>query len=217
MNTILEPFLQQYNKMKEILCGKREVRIGTLGPNGTSSERAAKYIIYSLQQMNPNCKYIIELRNDFKDVFKALSNKEIDYALVPAAYEKISEYFWYPYFQNSLTFIYSTPNYGIVSKSKLNHLDKKKIYLATCPAAEKIFNYLMDDMKREYEIEVVTTRSTVEAILSVINNQADIGITNETSYERYKDQGIVFMSKKYSVNIVWSLFENTCSGQKVEV
>lgn len=82
-----------------------------------------------------------------------------------------------------------------------------------CPAVENIIEYLSDGELKESQIERVTTNSTTEAMISLINNDADLAVTNRTSFELYRDKGIKFISKMYHSKMVWVLFQ----GKKNEM
>lgn len=207
MKSLLRPFKQQLIDFKKDINNKEEIIIGTIGPHGTSSEQAAKYLIQKLHKENPTCKFEIILKDDFQYVLKDLENFDIDYSLIPTAYERITDFFWHYHFANILNFIYETPNYGLVTKKNFDYIKVKKLRMATCHAVRNVFEFLATDVLKQKEIEFVISRSTTDAILKILSNDADIGITNETSYEIYKNRGIMFISKKYNATIVWSLFK----------
>ncbi|PQQ65650.1 hypothetical protein [Acetivibrio saccincola] len=216
MTTIIEPFERQYKDFINEISSMKNIRIGSLGPHGTSSEQAVKYMIGYLNKINSKCSYKICLMDDFRYVFDALNNKEIEYALIHSAYERITDYFWNHRFSNVLNFIYHTPDYGMIGKVGENYSFKKKVRVAACPAVQGILQYLAGDVLLDTEIEIVTTRSTTEAVLFVLEGKADVGITNETSYELYRDKGIQFISKKYNAHIVWCLFKNNSDENTVQ-
>lgn len=207
MQNLSEPFLQQICNMDNALYNSEKICVGTLGPDGTSSEIAVQYLIRTFEKTNPKCRYLIKLYNTFDEVYEAMRNYKIDYALIPAAYEKISEFFWCPEFRPVLSFIYDTPKYGIVRKKNRSYKHKKCIKLATCPAAHMVFDYLMKDIKQECEIHVITTNSTVESAALVMESKADFGVTNESSYKKYGDGEMEFITNTYSSRMIWTLFK----------
>lgn len=204
---ILRPFEQQYAILEAEIKGKRHLTIGTLGPDGTSSVQAVKYMIENLQVIE-QCKFNIKLQKDFLEIFAQLENFQIDYALIPVAYEKVTNFFWHSDFSNILNFVFPTPFYGIVSKSTVDYRRLKTIRIATCPAVERLYQFFLEELALDIQVEIVTTRSTTEAILFLLENKADLAITNQTSFEIYKGEGIYFLSKKLNSNMVWSLFKN---------
>lgn len=85
--------------------------------------------------------------------------------------------------------------------------EKQKIKAASCKAVENIFQYLLEDVSKDHEIEKVQTNSTTEAELALIGNKVDLTITNKTSLDLYSDKQIVFISKTYNTNMLWSVFK----------
>jgi bacilysin biosynthesis protein BacA len=65
----------------------KTLTLGTLGPSGTSSEAALKYLISQIEQEEINV--LVKLFDSFIDLQQALKNEQVDLALVPHAYEKI--------------------------------------------------------------------------------------------------------------------------------
>lgn len=207
MNTLLKPFYEQFEDFFREFLTIDTIKFGTLGPNGTSSEQALKYLVSNLANYDPNIRYEITLMNTFAKVYQALDAGLIRYALVPAAYERITDFFWNDHFVNNLNFILPTPEYGMVCKKGYQPVRNRKVKVACCPAVENIIEYLSDGELKESQIERVTTNSTTEAVISLINNDADLAVTNRTSFELYRDKGIKFISKMYNSKMVWVLFK----------
>lgn len=207
MNNLLKPFFEQYDFFFQELSENDVIRIGTLGPKGTSSEQALKYLLTVVKKYNHQIKFDKMLINNFTDVYKKLEKGLIDYALVPTAYERITDFFWNNHFINNLNFIFPTPEYGMVCKNNYKPVNNRKVKIACCPAVENIIGYLSDGKLGEEQIERVRTNSTTEAVLCLINNDADLAVTNKTSFELYSDKDIKFISKTYHSNMVWALFK----------
>ncbi len=70
-----------------------------------------------------------------------------------------------------------------------------------------VFDYLMKDIKQECEIHVITTNSTVESAALVMDSKADFGVTNESSYKKYGDGEMEFITNTYSSRMIWTLFK----------
>lgn len=206
MEQFYQPFLDQNKFMDELITNKNEISIGTLGPSGTSSERALHYMTDIYRKKNIHCKFNMILRDSFTVIYEELLNRKIDYALVPTAYEKVSAFYWCPDFINRLSFIYKTPYYGIVGKKGIQIKNKQIVSLATCPAADSIFEHLMKDRLCNINISVVHTNSTIEALTLLIEGKVDICVTNQSSFEHFPEHDIHFISPKYRCDIVWTLF-----------
>jgi hypothetical protein len=209
MQSLLKPFFDQYDSFIDELNSGDELLIGTLGPNGTSSELATEYLISSIKSYNTETKCKTYLLNNFKLVFDALNDELINYALIPTAYEHVTDFFWNKDFENNLNFIFPTPQYGMVCKGNFKPILDSKVKIACGPGVENIIPYLSDGIIKSSEFEKVKTNSSTESIISVINGSADIAITNQTSFDLYAYEDIKFVSKKYNANIVWSLFKKT--------
>ncbi len=207
MNTLLKPFYEQYDYFFKEISSNDTVRIGTLGPNGTSSEQALKYLIANIENCNHKIEFKKYLMNNFTSVYESLDNGLINYALIPTAYERITDFFWNNNFINNLNFIFPTPEYGMVCKNSYKPISNRKIKVACCPAVENIIGYLSEGELQEEQIERVKTNSTTEAVICLINNDVDLAVTNKTSFELYADREIKFISKTYNTTIVWALFK----------
>jgi bacilysin biosynthesis protein BacA len=118
-------------------------------------------------------------------------------------------FFWNYNFENVLNFIYKTPDYGMVSNVNYSIDSSKKIKIACCKAVENIISYLSNGIIQKDQIEIVKTASTTESVLTLLKKEVDIAITNQTSFNLYKEKGIKFISQKYNVKIVWSVFKKS--------
>jgi hypothetical protein len=217
MNVLLNPFHEQCDYFLKEILGDNVITIGTLGPNGTSSEQALIYLISTALSYDKRIKFEKHLMNSFTKVYDSLDKGLIKYALIPSAYERITDFFWNNNFTNNLNFIFPTPEYGLVCKNDYKPVTNRKIKVACCPAVENIIEYLSGGELQNHLIERVRTNSTTEAVICLINDEADLAITNRTSFDLYSDRDIKFLSKTYNTNIVWTLFKrkDTISG-KVE-
>ncbi|WP_025689524.1 hypothetical protein [Paenibacillus zanthoxyli] len=147
------------------------------------------------------------LKNNFTQIFDDLEEGFISYALIPSAYERITDFFWNNNFENNLNFIFSTPEYGIVCREGQLIDPSRTLKIACCSPVQNIIGSLSNGELKEHNVVKILTSSTTEALLYLLNGMADLAITNQTSFDLYKDQGIQFVYKKYSARIVWSLFK----------
>ena len=207
MKQILNKFEEQVLRIKEDIREKEIINIGTLGPSGTSSEQAMKYLINAFREVEDSCKYNIVLENDFQYVLNDLENSKLDYALVPSAYDRITDFFWSYNITNVLNFIYETPDYGLVCLEGYKPANNNKVRVATCSAVRNIIKYLCQDIVKDKEVEIVEARSTTESLLFLLEGKADAAITNETSFQIYKHKGIKFVSDKYNTHVVLDLIQ----------
>ena len=59
---------------------------------------------------------------------------EMDFALVPSAYERVTDFFWDMKLENCMNFIFPTPQYGLVCKNDYHIDNNENITIATCHA-----------------------------------------------------------------------------------
>jgi len=207
MQNFVEEFDEQFIIFQQALEDLKQVEITTLGPEGTSSDQAAKYLVKQLYKWSSNCDYNIILLNTFQGVFKYLVENKKGYVLIPNAYENINEFYWNPNFSNVLNFLFSTPKYGLIKKIQNDCMGRQKLKIASCPAVQGIYKYLLQDLLTEKDIEIIKTDSTVETVQYILEDKADIGITNESAFKVCGKNDIEFISDTYNTKIVWSLFE----------
>ncbi|WP_124065714.1 hypothetical protein [Clostridium sp. E02] len=207
MNELLNGFYEQYNYFFKEIVTNDKIRIGTLGPCGTSSEQALKYLSCFIKKCDKTITIETSLKNNFLDVYDALNRGLINYALIPTAYERVTDFYWNNRFVNNLNFIFPTPEYGLVCKSNYVPIKNRKTRIACCPAVENIIEYLSNGELKNEMVEKVKTNSTTEAVICLINDEVDLAITNRTSFNHYSNKNIKFISKTYNAIIVWSLFK----------
>lgn len=204
-NKLMEPFTKQYDFMNKYLSQDKVIKIGTMGPNTTSSVQALMYL----------CKYLgnkdmlnIKLYENFNQVLNSIeSSNELDLVLIPNVYEKISYFFWNRNLENCFNFIFPTPEYGLVCKKEYVFKKRKTIKIATCHAVEHMVNALSNGFIEESCVEKYITPSTTAALKELIKGNVDMAITNETSFNIYKNENIKFIFQKTCANIIWCLFK----------
>lgn len=181
------------------------IKLGTLGAEGTTSSLAAKYLQHILKEKNGTPTDIVYYDN-FEEVHIKLSGEEIDYALVPHAYERITDYYWDNTLEPILYFVYNTPKYGIYTKpdylNNVENLTKKDIKIAACPAVFKLISILMPQTELD-NLKIEKVNSTESAAWYVYNNICELAVTNESSAGKY---GLVNISEIYNVEMSWAVF-----------
>jgi len=91
MQTIVSPFIEQFETIKDACSHKSKVILGTMGPESTSSVQAAKYFCKGI---GSDIQYEFKLYSDFMQVLDGIKGEEsIDFVLVPSAYERITDFF----------------------------------------------------------------------------------------------------------------------------
>ena len=188
MRELIQPFADQYdNFLSDLDKTKRKIIFGTLGPKGTTSDYALDYLCSYLKKVKPGFEIEVKFQNKFEYVFSDLKNKAIDYAFIPSAYQRITDYYWYPEFTNVLNILYPSPPYGLISKEKFDYSKVNgNIRIAACSAVENMLFYLDKNYFDKYE--KVAVSSTVETVKFVLEGKADIDEVTEECFGRYEQK-----------------------------
>ena len=195
--------------MLEFLFASDKVIIGTLGPVGTSSYNALQYLTEQLTNFKRNIVFENKLYDNFDEVLIAIISKDMDFALIPSAYRDITKYFWNPTLKNAFTFIYPTPKYGIVSKTDYVYIENSPVRIAVCEPVECLIDTMWSKENVGKSFVKIITPSTTKALEAVIEGNADLAITNETSFAKYSStHEIKFISDCFDSQMVWCLFQN---------
>lgn len=169
--------------------------IGTLGPNGTSSQAAAQYCSKFLGQIQVQ----VQLHRSFEDAAESVRRGNADIFLVAHAYSDISKFYMDPDFELQFVFIYETPVYGLATLPGQKVTWSKKTVIATHPAPLPLLKHLAPSK----EFVVKTVCSTSEAAIVVRQGEADIALTNAIAVSEYQLEFIVIYGP---IKMSWSVF-----------
>lgn len=204
MKKILDSLEKQYDKFIDYLSKNSIISIGTLGPTGTTSHYALKYFIDSVKEFE-NMSVKIVLHNNFRLVHEDLLKGEIDLALIPNAYENITEMYWDIRLKNVLSFLLETPPYGLATNRCHNNSDLK-VKISTCsPVKHLVYQFANEKKNRFSKFEIVPAESTAHAAKLVNEGIADYAITNATSLIK---EHLEFVSSPFSAEVIWTVFMN---------
>ena len=178
----------------------KTLTLGTLGPSGTSSEAALKYLISQIEQEEINV--LVKLFDSFIDLQQALKNEQVDLALVPHAYEKINEFYMQPKFDLGFIFVHPTPVY-VLAKRKDQEFKVTGSRIVTHPAPLPLLSELLPPQYSPQEMTVELVNSTSVAAKQVHQGLADLAITNEKAREYYD---LEFVSIHGTIPMSWSVF-----------
>lgn len=200
-------YKEKYMSFVSSIREEEKISFITLGPEGTSSYNTIVALKQQIKKLNPEISVDIVLKNNFDLVFQSLYEGKAMYAMVPAAYEKITEFFWEPSYENVFNFSYNTPLYGLVCRVNEDLEEKEELVVASCPAVEKLFNGLKESLAiSEIPVRNLRTHSTTEAAKAVVDGKADLAITNESSAEKF-GHAIKFISSKLNSQMLWCIFK----------
>lgn len=182
--------------------------MGTLGPKGTSSEHTSDYLAIQLKEQGIYLS--VKLFDDFLLVKEALLQEQIDWALVPHAYDKINEFYMEPSLILGFIFIHSTPAYGL-AKKKDQAFNLEGATIVSHPAPLPLLPKLLPDSANK-EIQVILANSTSAAAILVEQGLADFAITNEHAA---KAHGLEFVSMYGEITMSWAIFYKDQRGKHV--
>lgn len=175
------------------------LRIGTLGPAGTSSEQAAIHFLEN--SLKPAYPADIVLFDTFDDVLDSLVASEVSLAIIPNAYERVNEFYINPHTELVEVFIYDTPSYGLAKKPHNSFGDCK---IVTHPAPINLVNFLLKKIdKKAFKYSVELVNSTSVAAKMVKEGVADLAITNAMAAAKH---GLEMIAMYGPIKMSWSVF-----------
>lgn len=178
---------------------KKTIKIGTLGPSGTSSEAAVAYFIQTYK--NEAEDYSITLLNNFHSVLHELTHGDLSMAIVPHAYSEINLFYINPKIALARMFTFDTPPYGLASRSDAI-VSEHHCRVVSHPAPVLLLDILLGQMGlSRYKIKFVS--STSEAAQEVFENRADLALTNMNAIKKYD---LVCCAMYGAIQMGWSVF-----------
>jgi bacilysin biosynthesis protein BacA len=179
------------------------MRVGTLGPEGTTSMVALERLGHRLAHLGgPD---IVPVPYDsFEELLAATGARGGPaYALVPGAAECATRFFWSPQLRLDATFSTPTPEYGIATRGPSLH--EGVLRLATLHETRRLVELLdgAEGGRGRYEIVWVPAESTMHAARLVAAGRADAAITNEPGRSAHR---LRFQVSRPGVPMVWMVF-----------
>lgn len=206
MEKILEPLTHQYYMMLKALHQHHNcIRVGTLGPDGTSSVNTAQYLLENMRAFESNKVYDLRLFDTFSQLLNAANHGEIDFALVPSASDRVTDFFWSQRLENCFNFLYPTPGYVLVRMPSYKLQADTEVIISTCTAVKHMIHRFAVKELQGFRIKRLITPSTTKALEALIAGKADLAITNETSIQKYH-VSVAFVSDIQYAQIMWCLF-----------
>lgn len=202
----LTGFLDQNTGMKKFLKENKRIRVGTLGPLGTTSSGAAEFYIANVNKVY---KKSVELKlwNDFDLVYEGLLEGEVDLIIIPNPYEDVAKIYWDSDLELIFSFILDSPYYGLAAKDR-SFADKNHILIATGPGVHSLIKRLGNELLKTHTFELYNVNSTTEAAIAVHEGRADLAVTNNTSLDKI---GLSFVTPIINTKILWSVFKRKVS------
>ncbi|WP_327064516.1 prephenate dehydratase domain-containing protein [Kitasatospora sp. NBC_01302] len=184
---------------REIIRHRPARLVGTLGPQGTSSEEAAGFLWDRLHGGAPKCEPQVGLYDTYEQAGNALRSGEISHVVIANAYARINEFYMDTRIALAAAFVLETPLYGIARD--LDHKVPAVPVVATHPAPVPLVDQLLP--ARYTGRKITLTPSTSAAARAVRERTADLALTTEPAADRY---GLRFISRTRTIQMVWSVF-----------
>ncbi|MFK0259470.1 hypothetical protein [Streptomyces sp. NPDC090445] len=176
---------------------EKSVKLGTLGPRGTSSEYIAQSMSHSLGDRG---SLRIVLKDTYEGCMEALSEGQVDLALVAHAYPRINAFYMNPRLEPAIVFRGNTPEYGLATRSDFD-FDEDMLFRETVvshPAPVPLLRYHFDRT-----VHVATSNSTSQAARDVADGRYDIAITNAQAARQHN---LKFVYKFSRIPMTWTVF-----------
>ncbi len=172
--------------------------LATLGPQGTSSELAAEFLLSNLPREFA-ARMGVKLFDSFEAAAASVQEESCSLLLVANAYERINHFYMDSRLRVLDTFIHVTPNYGIAARQPV---DTARAYrLATFPSVVPLIAELLPPGLQIHE--TVMAKSTSDAARRVVAGEVELAVTNESSIQQ---NGLHFISRTRPIRMVWTLF-----------
>lgn len=179
------------------------LRVGTLGPDGTTSMVALARLGYRLAHLGGPVVEPVPY-DSFEELLAAVGGRGGPaYALVPAAAECATRFFWSPRLRLDATFSTPTPEYGIATPPPGLH--EGVLRLATLHETRRLVELLdgAEGGRGGYDIAWVPAESTIHAAQLVAEGRADAAVTNEPGRAAHR---LEFQVSRPGVPMVWMVF-----------
>lgn len=178
---------------------KKTIKIGTLGPSGTSSEAAVKYFLHLYEKSSND--YSIVLLDNFKSVLHELTYGDLSIAIVPHAYSDINLFYINPKIQLYKMFEFKTPSYGLAKRSE-TVIPYHHCRVVSHPAPILILDMLIAQMGISH-YEVIHVSSTSKAAEEVFEGRAELALTNMNAIKKYD---LLCCAMYGPIQMGWSVF-----------
>ncbi|MFD7165224.1 type 2 periplasmic-binding domain-containing protein [Streptomyces violascens] len=173
------------------------VRLGTLGPSGTSSEYIAQSMAHSFGDSG---KFRIVLESTYEQCLDSLTGGQVDLALVAHAYPNINAFYMNPLLEPAILFRGNTPEYGLATRTDFAFSEEllSSETVVSHPAPVPLLKYHFDQ-----PVRLATATSTSQAARDVADGQYNIAITNEKARREHR---LKFVYKFSHIPMTWTVF-----------
>ncbi|MFE9426922.1 hypothetical protein ACFYNO_28605 [Kitasatospora sp. NPDC006697] len=173
-------------------------RLGTLGPEGTSSDVTARYLAERFDLR-------LALLGSFDEVLDELVRGGIDSALVPSASQGITRFHWHPAVRLQAFFPHPTPEYGIALPRTAAGppAGEGPVRVATIWEVRRVYHEVVPAALAGRPVDWVDAASTQHAAELLAAGQADLAVTNSSGVAAH---GLRWLARRPGAEIVWTVF-----------
>ncbi|MBH1929768.1 prephenate dehydratase domain-containing protein [Serratia rubidaea] len=171
--------------------------VHTLGPEGTSSEFAAKYFYGWMNNNYASSHHDIYLNASYEAARDNVDH-ERGLLVVANAYHGINTFYMDTRLKLLATFLYDTPLYGLAVKKSP---PEKPLYIASHPAPIPLIKELLPaGLKVARIVEMASTSAAAQA---VVDGEVDMALTTEIAARLHR---LEFISRTRPIHMLWSVF-----------
>lgn len=192
------PFVApEWEELRSRVCAGRP--LVTLGPFGTSSHDAARYL-QGVLAADAAVEPKLALRDTFEEVLSDCLSERAPLALVPSAYSGATLFHWHPELGLVFHFARATPRYGIAAATPGATLaGGEPVRVAAMREVEQLW----EDLAPGVANVRVPAHSTRHAAALVVSGDADVAVTNDPSRA---EAGLQWVRSCPGADIVWLVF-----------
>ncbi|PCG81913.1 prephenate dehydratase [Streptomyces sp. WZ.A104] len=196
------PLTEEYTARWSELTGRWAARpgtvLGTLGPDGTSSQLVAEFLA---RQHGLS----VELFATFDEVLARIVAREVDFALVPSAYQGLTRFHWHRDLRLQAFFPQATPEYGIAAPAGQEPPadGEGPVTVAAMWEVRRIYAELVPAALGDREVRWVDAASTQHAAEIAAAGGARLAVTNAPGVRAH---GLRWVATRPGAEILWTLF-----------
>lgn len=173
--------------------------LGTLGPAGTSSHLTAVSLAerYGLR---------IALLPSFDAVLDELVTGDVEFALVPSAYQGLTRFHWHGGLRLRAFFAQATPEYGIAARADAEPgppPGTAPVSVAAMWEVRRIYAEVAPAALGGRPVRWVDAGSTQDAAAILARGGADLAVTNAPGVRAH---GLRWVATRPGAEVVWTLF-----------
>ncbi|MFF3978596.1 hypothetical protein [Streptomyces sp. NPDC001828] len=198
---LAEEYTARWSELAGRWAARPGTTLGTLGPAGTSSDLAARFLAaeHGLR---------VELFTTFDDVLHQLLSGTVELALVPSAYGGLTGFHWHRDLRLRAFFPQATPEYGIASPAGPGAAagvppGEGPVAVAAMWEVRRIYAEVAPPGLAGREVVWVDAASTQHAAEILAAGGAELAVTNAPGVRAH---GLRWVARRPGAEIIWTLF-----------